>query len=175
MCGAGLPRFKCDAYEWAASYDALGRRLKTSYILIKKGFLWNSREEPRVATYLYDPEIEFQEIGLLSGEKRFWILYGINSIEAITEGTNAAFLHHDVRNNLVAVETREGAVWNEVYPTPFGPQQAAPAESADLISLALSYSWQSKRADPTGFIWLGARYYDPRRGRFLSLTPFAPP
>ena len=163
-----LTKIKGSAYEWTASYDAFGRRLKTSYIP-------NNNEERQVATFLYDPEIEFQEIGLLSGEKTFWILYGINSIEAITEEGNAAFLHHDLRNNLVAVATREGEVWNEVYPTPFGPQKGAPAESSDLINLALSYSWQSKRTDPTGLIWLGARYYDPYGGRFLSPDPISHP
>jgi RHS repeat-associated protein len=40
-----------------------------------------------------------------------------------------------------------------------------------LQSLATATVWQSRRLDPTGFYWMGARYYDPQSGRFLSPDP----
>jgi RHS repeat-associated protein len=37
--------------------------------------------------------------------------------------------------------------------------------------LAQSMVWRGHRIDPTGFYWLGARYYEPTSGRFLSPDP----
>ena len=51
----------------------------------------------------------------------------------------------------------------------------APSAEFDLHSFAQSLTWQSKRADPTGFVWMGARYYDPCGGRFLSPDPIGHP
>jgi RHS repeat-associated protein len=32
-------------------------------------------------------------------------------------------------------------------------------------------AWQGRRVDPTGLFWMGARYYDPKSGSFLSPDP----
>jgi RHS repeat-associated protein len=37
--------------------------------------------------------------------------------------------------------------------------------------VAAATAWRSHRIDPTGFYWLGARYYEPTSGRFLSADP----
>jgi RHS repeat-associated protein len=39
------------------------------------------------------------------------------------------------------------------------------------VSLAGASVWRGKRIEPNGFYWLGARYYDPVAGRFLSPDP----
>ena len=166
---------KSDTYEWEASYDAFGRRLKTSNTPLKPESL-NSREESIIATSFYDPEQEFQEIGVSYGDQVYWMLQGVNGCDAVVDDSGkAAVLHHDMRNNLIAVVTAEEILWNDQYPQPFGPR-GPPAEKPEgLLSFARMIVWQSKRVDPTGLIWLGARYYDPEGGRFLSPDPVSYP
>jgi RHS repeat-associated protein len=41
----------------------------------------------------------------------------------------------------------------------------------DVSQLAAATAWRSRRIDPTGFYYLGARYYEPTSGRFLSADP----
>ncbi|MEI8124924.1 MAG: DUF6531 domain-containing protein, partial [Parachlamydiaceae bacterium] len=167
---------KSDTSEWTASYDAFGRRLQTNYTPILKGNIWNSKEHTIVTTSLYDPEQEFQEIGVISKEKILWKMYEGASCAAIVDSNGeVAVLHHDSRNNLIAVVNSQTTQWNGDYPTPYGPRAPPKAKDSELVSYALSLTWQSKRADPTGLIWLGARYYDPTGGRFLSPDPVSHP
>jgi len=42
------------------------------------------------------------------------------------------------------------------------------------MTLAEASVWRGKRIEPTGFYWLGARYYDPIGARFLSPDPVVP-
>ena len=51
-------------YNWSAIYDGLGRRIKTSY---------GVNSSP--ASYYYDPEVEFLELGH-DNNGRTWNLYG---------------------------------------------------------------------------------------------------
>jgi RHS repeat-associated protein len=51
------------------------------------------------------------------------------------------------------------------------PGQTAVDTGNLLQSLATATVWQGRRLDPTGFYWMGARYYDPGTGRFLSPDP----
>ena len=164
-----------DAYEWSASYDPLGRRLQTKYTPISKGIIWNSKGKTVVTTSLFDPEHEFQEIGVLTKEKCFWKIFRGSTCEAIIDSKReVAILHHDMRNNLIAVFTQQSIQWVNDYPTPYGPR-APPKQIQNLLSYTLSLSWQSKQVDPTGLIWLGARHYDPIGGRFLSPDPISHP
>ena len=41
----------------------------------------------------------------------------------------------------------------------------------DRVSPLEATLWRGKRIDPTGYYWIGARYYDPVGGRFLSPDP----
>ncbi|MEI8364971.1 MAG: DUF6531 domain-containing protein [Parachlamydiaceae bacterium] len=165
-----------DTYKWTVSYDALGRRLQTKYTPLLKEKIWSSEGKTIVTISLYDPEHEFQEIGVINGEKTYWKMYEGTSCDAIVDSNGeVAILHHDIRNNLIAVVTPQTTHWNRDYPTPYGPPDPSKAYDSDLISYALSFTWQSKSVDPTGLIWLGARYYDPKGGRFLSPDPVSHP
>ncbi|MEM7175193.1 MAG: DUF6531 domain-containing protein, partial [Chlamydiota bacterium] len=101
---------------WEAAYDAFGRRLKTRYTP-KEG-------APLVTISLYDPEEEFQEIGVKQGEKIYWKLYGPDSCDAvIDEKGMAVSLMHNALNQLCAVVTDQGA---QSVPEPrssYGPQE----------------------------------------------------
>ncbi|MFZ4773477.1 MAG: RHS repeat-associated core domain-containing protein [Chlamydiia bacterium] len=147
---------------WEASYDGLGRRLQTR---------WNGV----ITTSLYDPETEFREIGHTIGKKTYWKYYGPTSVDAITDETGAtAILSHNGLHQLDAVITAASTTYIKDLPTAYGqtPRQPRPTS---LLTYAQSLLWHSLDADPTGLIWMGARYYDPAQGRFLSPDPISHP
>ncbi|WP_158307186.1 RHS repeat-associated core domain-containing protein [Simkania negevensis] len=152
---------------WEASYDALGRRLQTRYAPYGG--------QTHITTSLYDPEEEFQEIGMKYDTKTFWKIYGPNTCDAITDETGAiVFLIYDATDALASILTED-----KTYPLPktctaYGPQRA-PSLPSDLISYAESLLWHSMSQDPTGLIWMGKRYYDSISGRFLSPDPIGYP
>jgi RHS repeat-associated protein len=54
----------------------------------------------------------------------------------------------------------------------YGPLPGIQAQTlTDVSQVAAATAWRSRRIDPTGFYWLGARYYEPTSGRFLSADP----
>ena len=155
-------------YSWEASYDALGRRLQTRYIPN-----WGSKT---VKTSFYDPEVEFQEIGVKVGEETFWKIYGPDSCDAVIDEKGLSLgLIHDALGNLIAIATSKEITKIEKLPGSYGPLSQDSLSAFDLNSFAKSLVWQSKSLDPTGYIWFGARYYDPRSGRFLSTDPVGYP
>jgi RHS repeat-associated protein len=156
------------SYLWEASYDALGRRLQTRYT--------KSGEQTLTTHSLYDPEEEFQEIGVQIGGKTFWKIYGPDACDAISDETGASVtLMHNALRQLAGVVSPQGILYNGKLPTAYGPLEITPSTSSDLMSYAQSLSWHSKAQDPTGFIWMGGRYYDSRSGQFLSQDPVSYP
>jgi RHS repeat-associated protein len=75
--------------------------------------------------------------------------------------------------NLGAAST--GAIvfeWNDARFGGYGPLSGTwSASIADGLSVWRSLGWRGKRLDATGFFYLGARYYEPTSGRFLSTDP----
>ena len=152
------------SFTWEASYDALGRRLQTVHT--PKAWLWSSSAR---TTSLFDPEDEFKEIGLQINNKTFWKLYGPTSCDALIDNSgNTLGLLHNALGNLQAILAPTRTHWIEELPSPYGPTGPPPPSHTDLLNFAKSLNWQGHRQDPTGFIHLGARHYDPRTGRFLS-------
>lgn len=146
---------------WEASYDAFGRRLQTHYT---SG--WNAT---LITTSFYDPEEEFQEIGIKYGDKTFWKIYGPNSCDAVADETGASVvLVYNALDQLAGVVSRQETVYSEQFPSSYGPQSTNLSIPSDVLSYAQSLTWHSQAQDPTGLIWMGKRYYDPRGGKFLS-------
>ena len=164
-----------DTYDWSASYDALGRRLKTSYATLKNDSPHGKQKELLITTSFYDPEEKFQEIGLNYDGRTFWKLCKDTSCDAIIdEKGNIVTLVHDIQGNLSATVSSKDIVWNQHESSPYGPLSTPPLKP-ELFSIAQSHIWKSKRVDPTGLIWLGARYYNPTGGRFFSPDPVSHP
>ncbi|WP_171005715.1 RHS repeat-associated core domain-containing protein [Candidatus Rhabdochlamydia sp. T3358] len=153
------------AFTWEASYDALGRRLQTRYTPYKSATL--------TTTSLYDPEEEFQEIGVKCQDKTFWKIYGPNSCDAISDESEAVFLIHNALGQLAGVVTEQQTRYTENFPSAYGPTDFS--IPSDLLSYAQSLTWHSKSPDPTNLIWMGERYYDATSGRFLSPDPISYP
>ena len=176
-----------NGYDWSAAYDGLGRRLKTTQQPVTAGTASGS---PTVTTSIYDPQVEFLEIGVaVNGAKawkvfgpdlngRFGGLQGTGGLEATildADGTTTGVIN-DQFGNGVATVTGTGAgatvAWNTTRVGAYGPLPGIQAQTlTDVSQLAATTAWRSRRIDPTGFYWLGARYYEPTSGRFLSADP----
>ena len=156
-----------DTYTWKASYDALGRRLRMHYLPFEG--------EEVITTSFYDPEKEFEEIGVKQNEKIFWKIYGPTGCDAVLDETDSLYLLQNALGSLSTVVSSTEIFYPEEMPSLYGPTNVPPPSHQNLLSYALSLSWQNKSVDPTGLIWMGARYYDPTLGRFLSPDPISYP
>ena len=178
--------------DWSALYDPLGRRLRTVHTLV-------ASNAPVVASRTqtdswFDPEVEFMEIGVrlargasaalvntywkvhgLDADEEYGGLQGIGGLEAIVRESDGQVVAavNDFFSSVVAGTAVAGQVqWSDTLVGGYGalPDQTAKplSESVDLLAATV---WRSKRIDPTGFYWMGARYYEPGSGRFLSPDP----
>jgi RHS repeat-associated protein len=86
-------------------------------------------------------------------------------------GTTTGVINDQFGNGVAAVSG--GTVtWNLTRVGAYGPLPGIQAQTlTDVSQLAAATAWRSHRIDPTGFYWLGARYYEPTSGRFLSADP----
>ncbi|MDR3624507.1 MAG: RHS repeat-associated core domain-containing protein [Chlamydiales bacterium] len=156
-----------DTFTWKASYDAFGRRLQTHYTPAYQPTL--------TTTSFYDPETEFQEIGVHFDNKIFWKIYGPNSCDAVHDNTGTSLiLVHNALDQLSEILSPSTTHSITQPPSPYGPQTLTPPPT-DLLTYAQSLTWHSQTQDPTGLIWMGTRYYDPKVGRFLSPDPVGHP
>jgi RHS repeat-associated protein len=174
-----------DGYNWRAVYDPLGRRLETAFAPVDNNVELTGQAYT-VGSW-YDPQVEFLEVAVEAQGKRFWKVYGpdqsggyggsqgIGGLEAVlreSDGADTGVLN-DFFGHAVAWSDGTVASWNPVRSGGYGPlpgTSALPLELTD--SPAETLAWQGRRLDPTGLYWLGARYYDPLGGRFISPDPF---
>lgn len=163
-----LIKVETKADTWEAAYDPFGRRLRTIYT--PKG------SAPIISTSLYDPSEEFLEIGVKTGSKTFWKVYGNGSLEAVVDDAgNAVGLIHDAIGNLIGVTSDRKEIWSNDIPTPYGPRGPPVLVFNTVLEFAQAQAWRDHRLDPTGYLWIGARHYDPISGRFLSPDPIGYP
>lgn len=86
---------------------------------------------------------------------------------ALAETATVTYLYSDAQGSVVAAADAQGRVlWRESY-APYGERQQRPV-STDAH--AVFYTGKP-HDDTTGLSYLGARYYDPALGRFLSEDP----
>ncbi|MBS0637121.1 MAG: RHS repeat-associated core domain-containing protein [Verrucomicrobia bacterium] len=156
--------------KWTAIYDAFGRRLETTHTQI--GYIYSATS---VTTSFFDPEKEFEEIGIQLQDKTFWKYYGQNSCDAVSDNRGqAAYLIHNSLQQLEAIVTSSDVSYVEHYPTSYGPKKQADV-FYDITTYAKTLTWQSRTQDPTGLIWIGKRYYNPQCGHFISPDPIGLP
>jgi RHS repeat-associated protein len=109
---------------------------------------------------------------------RFGGLQGTGGLEAVildADGTTTGVINDQFGNGVATVTgTGSGAsvTWNTTRVGAYGPLPGIQAQTlTDVSQVAAATAWRSHRIDPTGFYWLGARYYEPTSGRFLSADP----
>lgn len=171
-----------DGFNWTAAYDGLGRRLRTIYTPII-GSVVRTNITLTLDSW-YDPEVQYLEIAVAVNNQRSWKIYGpdisqgfamqgTGGLEAtIREYDGLSFgLINDYFGNAVATVSGTATAFGGRVNS-YGPlaSQPLPLLSAHL-SVAQATVWRGKRIDPTGFYYMGARYYDPNSSRFLSPDP----
>jgi RHS repeat-associated protein len=149
----------------------------------------------QITDSFFDPQVEFQEVGVSLNGARTWKIFGpdldgtygssqgLGGLEATywqpaqqISGTiqdyfgnipaTLDFEHLDIQYDDWVVH------WSPTPVNSYGPVLGySPRLFSSGVSLADASVWRGKRIEPTGFYWLGARYYDPVAGRFLSPDP----
>lgn len=173
-----------NGFIWTAIYDGLGRRLRTVQTPVLNG-VTNTGASLTLDSY-FDPLVEFQELAVAVNGQRTWQvmgpdlngryggLNGVGGLEATLRESDGLVtpVVNDCFGNVLATIAGTTASWNPVrvggYGAVLGYQ--APLLTTNTL-LAESLLWRSRRMDPGGFYNLGARYYDPMAGRFLSPDP----
>jgi len=98
-------------------------------------------------------------------------LQGTGGLEAtiLDVGGTTQGVINDQFGNGVASVTGSTVSWFATRVGAYGPLPGT--QAADITQLAAATAWRGRRIDPTGFYDLGARYYEPTSGRFLSADP----
>lgn len=179
------------AYTWQAVYDALGRRIKTSYTP-------SGGSAVEVKSW-YDPQVEFLEIAVEAFGKRWWKAYGpdpdagygsfqgVGGLIAVRDEASGksyrtlddAFGHTVGYAQIDFSGAKQHTLkWHALQMSGYGPLPGSAMTALENQAgsdieerLVQSIAWQSRRIDPTGLFYMGARYYDPVSGSFLSADP----
>jgi len=172
-------------YDWTAVYDAFNRRLQTRAVVVTNGVAVTN--QTKVIAQLYDPMVEFLEIGVSYDGQTTWKLYGpdlsatyggsqgVGGLEAVQRAPSApVVLVNDALGNV----QEEYDTWtrNVKYstarPTAYG---AVPGREPVALgyggSWTETYSWRGKAKDITGLYSIGDRHYNPESGSWLSFDP----
>jgi len=143
---------------------------------------------PTVTASEYDPQVEFLEIGVNVNGTKAWKVYGpdlngtygglqgTGGLEAVVmnSGGAATGVLNDYFGNGVATVSGGAVTWNTTHVASYGPLPDSAAQPLTSITqLASAMAWRGHRIDGTGFYNLGARYYEPTSGRFLSCDPLS--
>jgi len=176
-----------NGYDWVAVYDGLGRRVMTANQPIVNNAASGS------ATFvnsIYDPQVEFLEIGVSVNGAKAWKVYGPDMNERLggmqgtggleatvfdSGGTATGILNDGFGNGLATITGAGSSAtlsWNAAHVGAYGPLPGFTAQPLTNISqLASAVAWRGHYIDPTGFYGIWDRPYDPVSGRWLSCDP----
>ena len=161
--------------SWWAVYDGLGRRI---YTQVNGAFATRS---------VYDPEVEFLELGLQINGAQAWEIYGpdmsgsyggmqeLGGLEAVigTDGVTRGIINDWWGNTVGYVAAPGGAMTRgPARFTGFGPEPGrgmSPMTATKPLHELLGY--RGLTLDPPGYFHMGTRSYDPQSGRWLSPDP----
>ena len=187
LVGVSLGTSSSTAYTWTTVYDGLGRRVQTNLPKI-------TTDLP--VTYYYDPQVEFLELGHNNGG-RTWNIYGPDKSSSVSADAGIGGLDAVVVESSSAPTARSTITSAMRWPFPqavclkHGARRSAwvatencPARVASTHSLQTQWRGHYEDWDGVvlssgstvvssfpGFYYMGARYYDPASGRFLSADP----
>ncbi|MES2709156.1 MAG: RHS repeat-associated core domain-containing protein [Verrucomicrobiota bacterium] len=171
-------------YLWKAQYDGLNRRIYTDTVALKQGVYAFALDQVET---VFDPAAEFLELGLritrysggIPSTEKVWKVHGpdLNGSYGGMMGTGG------LEATVSSIRGTE-QVWKDafghVFPLEdpsrqaigYGAKPGSPALTlSEGASVLQATGWRGRRTDITGLICLGARYYSPAEGRFLSPDP----
>jgi RHS repeat-associated protein len=174
-----------NGYIWSAVYDGLGRRMATVTISVTNGVVLSNLS--KTISQFYDPNVEFLELGEADSSNMVWKFYGpdindvyggmqgVGGLEAVVNGPRESSpIISDLRGNLLGLYNLSQAS-TVLFPsrvTAYGSVPGyAPLPVADGALVGQSSAWRGKWPDITGLYYLGARYYDPSAGNWLTADP----
>ena len=173
-----------NGFNWSAVYDGFGRRLSTVTIPVVNG----SNNLPltlNIDSY-YDPRVEFDEIAVGLNGQRTWKITGVDLTGGRGEMNATGALEGTIRESdgvtvgsfsdcfgtVVANTAGTTVAWNSTRSASYGPILGYRGPTLSLgAPIGDSLGWRSRWIDQSGFYYLGARYYDPIAGHFLSPDP----
>jgi RHS repeat-associated protein len=176
-----------NGFNWAAVYDGLGRRLRTTTTMVLTNVpVTSPASAVSVVDSYFDPEVEFLEVGVSVNGIETWKshgpdldqnyggLQGVGGLDYVyvPNEINPTTLITDVFGNVQGSVTNGTVSWKPARMSSYGPLPGYPSQSLSAnVSLVEATAWRGRRVDQTGLVLLGARYYDPIGGRFLSADP----
>ena len=172
-----------NGFNWTAYYDGQDRRLRTVNVPVATNIV-NSSQSQTNDSY-YDPQAEFLELAVAVNGQRAWKvmgpdldgnyggLNGVGGLEATLSETGGATtpVLNDYWGNVPATITGTQADWSSLRVGGYGPVGGVAPQVSAATPLAQSLLWRSRRMDPSGYFYMGARYYDPVAGHFVSPDP----
>ena len=148
-------------------YNGLGRRIQTT-------------SQGSTVSYYYDPCVEFLELGHSLNGNRTWNLFGPDRSGTYggAQGIGGLEAEYDQnsQSSRYVIDNFFGDVLGYIqgnnvqyYPATLGAYGPMPGSAE--VNESLEPQWRGHYADWTGFYSMGARYYEPGSGRFLSADP----
>jgi RHS repeat-associated protein len=112
--------------------------------------------------------VTIKQVGAVMRNVVGWIAAAAAALAVATPAaaSTITYYHNDLAGSpVVATNSSAQVIWRESY-RPYGERltKSASAKANDVW-------FTSRRQDSTGLVYMGARYYDPVTGRFVSTDP----
>ena len=166
-------------------YDALGRRLQTTQIVVSNGVALTNL--PIVVNHYFDPLHEFLELGVAENSPttawklmgpdlngKYGGMNGTGGFDGVSSGIGPLYpTISDFNGNVIGVVTNWAVSWNSSRVTGYGsvPGYRPLALGSSGGSLAAKYVWRNRATESIGLVWMGGNWYDPVNGQWLSPDP----
>ncbi len=110
-------------------------------------------------------------VPLLLADATFAYVYGTGSVPLaqvdLADG-DVDYLHTDMLGSVRSTTDATGAVTSDADYDPYGRPEAP---TSDPTAEVTRFGYAGEYADPTGYLYLRARYYDPESAQFLTRDP----
>lgn len=141
----------------------------TSYTYDGNGMRTSAIAGGDTDTFVWDVAAGYPLL-LVDGE--FAYVYGASGVPLAQEATadgSVDYLHTDEVGSVVATTDASGAVTSEAEYDLYGVAQQA--GTALLCTAVTRFGYAGEYTDPTGYVYLRARYYDPATAQFVTVDP----
>ena len=174
-----------DGFDWTATYDGLGRRLRTVYTPIIGG-AYRTNITLTLDSW-YDPQVKYLEVGVAVNGQRTWKIYGpdlsqgsamqgLGGLESTIreyDGYSIGFVNDCFGNSVATITNSVATFGPRVMSYGQIPLQDLPFLSTH-VSVAQSTVWRGKRLDPSGFFYMGATILRPEQRTLYLARPAWP-